>query len=276
MRQRQRKTLIGNAILALVVLSFAVQLIGQGVDTALLRGTVKDSSGAVIPGVMVTMTNVATGVSEKRPTDSAGRYLFTDLKPATYTASVEATGFKTLIQDNIVLRVGQQTDLDLKLEVGEISQKVEVSAESPLLNTVSGALGTEVTGQYMINLPLEGRDYSGLVFLAPGTTEVAGGGTGVQLGGTAFSSNGQRYATTEFRLDGGLQTNPEGGEGGTTNLQYKPTVESIQEFKLQNNSFSAEYGSNGGTVVSMIMKSGTNTVPWQRLLVFPAAAVGCQ
>jgi len=257
MRQVHRKVFIIRAILALVVLSFAVQLFGQGMDTALLRGTVKDSSGAVIPGVTVIMTNVATGVAEKRPTDAAGRYLFGDLRPATYTATVEATGFKTLIQENIVLRVGQQTDLDLTLEVGEISQKVEVTAESPLLNTVSGALGTEVSGQYMINMPLEGRDYGPLVFLAPGTTEVAGAG-GLQLGGTAFSSNGQRYATTEFRLDGGLMTNPEGGEGGTTNLQYKPTVEAIQEFKLQNNSFSAEYGSNGGTVVSLLMKSGTN------------------
>src|SRR5580700_8432151 len=99
MQQNRRKTFIGNTILAFMVLSLAVQLVGQGVDTALVRGTVKDSSGAVIPGVMVTMTNVATGVSEKRSTDSAGRYIFTDLKPATYTASVEATGFKTLIQD---------------------------------------------------------------------------------------------------------------------------------------------------------------------------------
>ena len=163
-----------------------------------------------------------------------------------------------LIRDNVVLRVGQQTDLDLTLEVGEISQRVEVTAEAPQLNTVSGALGTEVSGQYMINMPLQGRDYSPLVFLAPGTTEVANGGTSLPLGGTGFASNGQRYATAEFRLDGGLETNPEGGEGGTTNLQYKPNVEAIQEFKLQNNSFSAEYGSNGGTIVSLVMKSGTN------------------
>lgn len=229
----------------------------QGSDTALLRGTVTDASGAVIPAAIVTMTNVATGVSEKRPTDSAGRYLFADLKPATYTAKVEAVGFKTLVRENTTLRVGQQTDMDFTLEVGEISQRVEVSAEAPLLNTVSGALGTEVTGQYMINMPLEGRDYSPLVYLAPGTTEVANAG-GIALGGTGFASNGQRYATAEFRLDGGLETNPEGGEGGTTNLQYKPIVEAIQEFKLQNNSFSAEYGSNGGTIVSLIMKSGTN------------------
>jgi len=244
-------------LLALAAFLYPSRALAQGVDTALLRGTVTDASGAVVPGVTVTMTNVGTGVSEKRQTDQAGRYLFADLKPAAYSAKVEAAGFKTLVRENVVLRVGQQTDMDLKLEVGEISQQVEVSAEAPLLNTVSGALGTEVSGQYMINMPLEGRDYSGLVLLAPGTTEVANAG-GISLGGTGFASNGQRYATAEFRLDGGLMTNPEGGEGGTTNLQYKPIVEAIQEFKLQNNSFSAEYGSNGGTIVSMVSKSGTN------------------
>src|SRR5579871_6718733 len=256
MRQVQSKFLF-ISVLSVLAFGLAPTVRSQSLDTALLRGTVSDSSGAVIPGATVTMTNIATGVSEKRPTDEAGRYLFSSLKAAPYTARVEAKGFKTLIRDNVVLRVGQQTDLDLKLEIGEISQRVEVTAEAPLLNTVSGALGTEVSGQYMINMPLEGRDYGPLVFLAPGTTEVSNAG-GLALGGTGFASNGQRYATAEFRLDGGLETNPEGGEGGTTNLQYKPNVEAIQEFKLQNNSFSAEYGSNGGTIVSMVMKSGTN------------------
>ena len=259
MQRSHRNVSLLIAASTLVAASLFPSLLhAQGSDTALVRGAVTDTSGAVIPGATVTMTNVGTQVSEKRTTDGAGRYLFTDLKPAAYTATVEITGFKTLVRENIVLRVGQQTDLDLKLEVGEISQRVEVSAEAPLLNTVSGALGTEVTGQYMINMPLQGRDYSPLVFLAPGTTEVANGGTSLPLGGTGFASNGQRYATAEFRLDGGLETNPEGGEGGTTNLQYKPNVEAIQEFKLQNNSFSAEYGSNGGTIVSLVMKSGTN------------------
>ncbi len=223
----------------------------------MLRGTVTDSSGAVIPSVAVTMTNVGTGITEKRTTDQAGRYVFTDLKPAAYTAKVEATGFKTLIRENIVLRVGQQTDLDLKLEVGEISQQVEVSAEAPLLNTVSGALGTEVTNKYITAMPLLDRDISTLSFLAPGVTEVSNASVGSQ-GGTVFASNGQRFATAEFRLDGALLSNPEGGEGGSSNVQYKPSVEAIQEFKLQNNSFSAEYGNNGGTVVSIVTKSGTN------------------
>jgi hypothetical protein len=254
MGRLQAKIFFISVMSALVMMScFDPMASAQGLDTALLRGTVTDSSGAVIPNAALTMTNVATGVSEKRPTDESGRYLFAGLKPAAYTAKVEARGFKTLIRENIVLRVGQQTDLDLRLEVGEINQQVEVSAEAPLLNTVSGAMGTEVTGQYMINMPLEGRDYSPLVFLAPGTTEVANAG-GIALGGTGFASNGQRYATAEFRMDGGLMTNPEGGEGGTTNMQYKPVVEAIQEFKLQNNSFSAEFGSNGGTIVSLVYR----------------------
>src|SRR5690242_15466973 len=248
----------------LIVLSLASAIcftppraLGQGSDTALLRGTVTDSSGAVIPGVTVIMTNIATGVSEKRNTDGAGRFVFTDLKPAPYTATAEAKGFKKLIRENIVLRVGQQSDLDLQLEVGEISQQVEVSAESPLLNTVSGALGTEVTNKYITAMPLIDRDISTLSFLAPGVTEVSNAGIGSQ-GGTVFASNGQRFATAEFRLDGALLSNPEGGEGGSSNVQYKPSVEAIQEFKLQNNSFSAEYGNNGGTVVSIVTKSGTN------------------
>src|SRR5260370_22297893 len=143
------------SILAVLITAlFPAFLVAQGSDTALLRGTVTDASGAVVPNVTVTMTNVATGVSEKRPTDAAGRYVFTDLKPAAYRATVQATGFKTLVRENIVLRVGQQTDLNLTLEVGEISQKVEVSAEAPLLNTVSGALGTEVTNKYITAMPL--------------------------------------------------------------------------------------------------------------------------
>jgi hypothetical protein len=254
--KRQFSVLVAIFMLLAACL-FSSKAFGQGADTALLRGTVTDSTGAVIPGAIVTMTNVGTRVAEKRTTNENGRYVFTDLKPAAYTATVEVAGFKTLVRDNIELRVGQQTDLDLKMEVGEITQTVEVSAEAPLLNTVSGALGTEVTNKYITAMPLLDRDISTLSFLAPGVTEVSNASVGSQ-GGTVFASNGQRFATAEFRLDGALLSNPEGGEGGSSNVQYKPSVEAIQEFKLQNNSFSAEYGNNGGTVVSIVTKSGTN------------------
>jgi hypothetical protein len=203
------------------------------------------------------MTNIATNVAEKRTTDESGRYIFQDLKPASYTATVEVTGFKRLVRENIVLRVGQQSDLDLQLELGDMAQTVEVNAEPPLLNTVSAALGTDISSQYISAMPLLDRDISSLSYLAAGVTEVANANISSQ-GGTVFASNGQRFATAEFRLDGALLSNPEGGEGGSSNVQYKPSVEGIQEFNLQNNSFSAEYGNNGGTVVSIITKSGTN------------------
>jgi len=242
---------------AMAGLIFPAHSWAQGTDTALLRGTVTDPSGAVIPGATVTMTNDATSVSDKATTDPAGRYIFNILKPASYTASVEASGFKTLVQPKIVLRVGQQTDLDFKLQVGQHTETVEVRGTSALLNTVSAALGTQVSRDYIINMPLEGRNIANLTYLMPGITEVSGANIN-DTGGTNFASNGQRYATAEFRLDGALATTPEGGEGGTTSGRYMPSVEGLQEFTVQSNSFSAEYGNNGGTVVSIVTKSGTN------------------
>ncbi|MGC4053407.1 MAG: TonB-dependent receptor [Paludibaculum sp.] len=248
-----------GAIVCLVGLSTLATrpALAQGSDTALLRGAVTDSSGAAVPGAQVTLTDLATGVSGKAITDGVGRYTFNALKPSTYSASVEAQGFKTSTQTNITLRVGQQSDLSFALEIGSATQTIEVKSDAALLNTVSGALGAEVTNKYIVEMPLLDRNVTSLAFLAPGVTEVTGTKV-ADFGGTMFSSNGQRYATAEFRLDGGIASHPEGGEGGTTFVGYLPTVEAIQEFKVQTNSFSAEYGNNGGTVVSMITKSGSN------------------
>ncbi len=252
---RVKFTILGVVFLAASLLP--TRATAQGTDTALVRGTVSDPSSASIPGATVTMTNDGTKISAKATTDQLGRYIFEILKPASYTATVQAQGFKTEVRKNIVLRVGDQTDIDFTLQVGQTTQTVEVTSAAPLLNTVSAALGTEVTNRYIIEMPLFDRDISGLSYLAPGITEVAGGSIGM-LGGTVFASNGQRYATAEIRVDGALATNPEGGEGGTTNSQYKPPVEALQEFKLVNNSLAAEYGNNGGTVINIITKSGTN------------------
>ena len=111
----------------------------------------------------------------------------------------------------------------------------------------------------MHELPLANRSFFGLTFLAAGVTEVAGSGTSDNYpSGTNFTSNGQRNATAEIRLDGALISAPEQGEGGNSNVYYEPLVEGMQEMKVQNNSFSAEFGNNGGTVVNMVMKSGTD------------------
>ena len=229
----------------------------QGTDTALLRGTVTDTSGGLVPGAAVTLSNDATGIAERTWTDSAGRYILNLLKPATYTLKVEAKGFKVAVVPGLLLRIGAQTDEDVQLQVGNVTETVEVSAATPLLNTVSAALGTTVSERYMTDLALLDRSIENLSYLSAGVTEVQGASAGM-LGGTVIASNGQRYATAEFRVDGVLATRPEGGEGGTTDADYLPSVEMLQEFRVQNNNMSAEYGNNGGTVINIVTKSGAN------------------
>lgn len=243
--------------LALAILATPNPGHAQATNTAQLRGTVKDSTNAVIPSAKVAITSDATGVAESATTDGQGRYIFNALKPDRYTVRVEAAGFRATVRSNVELRVSQQTDLDFTLELGQTTETVNVSAAAPLLNTISGTLGTEVTNRYIIDMPLLDRGLTNLVFLAPGVTETPGAGADA-IRGTNFASNGQRNGTAEVRLDGGLSTVPESGEGGNTIVNYQPSVEIIQEFKLVNNSFSAEYGNNGGTVINVVTKSGTN------------------
>jgi hypothetical protein len=242
---------------SLIWVTLPNRLSAQATNTAQLRGTIKDSSNAVIPSAKVAITSDATGISESGVTDGQGRYIFNALKPDRYTVRVEAAGFRITVHSNVELRVGQQTDLDFVLEVGQTSETIDVTAEAPLLNTITATLGTEVTNRYINDMPLLDRGLTSLVFLAPGVTEMPGAGAD-DIRGTNFSSNGQRNGTAEVRLDGGLSTVPESGEGGNTIVNYQPSVEIVQEFKLVNNSFSAEYGNNGGTVINIVTKSGTN------------------
>ncbi len=258
-RLQTKASLLGiGMILWIAVLSG--NALGQATFTAQLRGTIEDASKAAVPRVTVTATNNATNVSETVTTDDQGRYIFNTLRPASYTLKVEAQGFKTVVQPNVVLRVGQQMDLDISLEVGEVTSTVEVTEAPPLLNSVSAALGQEVDNRYVTEVPLLDRQILNLAFLAPGVTEVGGGlfGNSAQISGVNFVSNGQRTSTAEVRLDGGLVTGPELGGGGVNTVSYQPPIEVVQEFKVQNNSFSAEYGGNGGTVISVVTKSGTN------------------
>jgi hypothetical protein len=157
------------------------------------------------------------------------------------------------------LQVDQQTTVDFALHPLSVSESIEVTQTAPLLDTESATLGTNISTEYVHELPLANRSFFGLTFLAAGVTEVAGSGTGDNYpAGTNFTSNGQRNATAEIRLDGSLISAPEQGEGGNSNVYYEPLVEGMQEMKVQNNSFSAEFGNNGGTVVNMVMKSGSD------------------
>src|ERR1700733_11724142 len=247
------------ALFAITILMITAAA-GQGAYQAQVRGTVTDQSGAIVVKAAVTITNVGTNITQTANTDEHVESFFTGLRPAVYTVKVQAAGFRSSEKENVVLQVDQQTSVDFVIHPLGVSETMEVSTTAPLLDTESATLGTDISNEYVHELPLANRNFFGLTFLAAGVTEVSGAGTNDNYpSGTNFTSNGQRNATAEIRLDGALISAPEQGEGGNSNVYYEPLVEGMQEMKVQNNSFSAEFGNNGGTVVNMVMKSGTDS-----------------
>jgi hypothetical protein len=237
----------------------AVSSLGQASYTSQVRGVVTDQTGAVVQNATVTIINDATSIAATAKTNDSGLFILTGLRPAAYTIKAEAQGFQTAEKKNVVLAVGQQATLNFTLQPAGTSLTVTVTEAAPLLDTESATLGTSVTHEYVRDIPLINRSLYGLVYLAGGVTESSGSGVNDSYpSGTNFVSNGQRNATAEIRLDGALTSAPEQGEGATTNVYYQPSVEIIQEFKIQNNSFSSEFGNNGGTVVNIVLKQGGN------------------
>ncbi len=242
---------------ALALASVPLALGGQSINQTQIRGTISDSSAAVIPGAKVTITDVGTNIAQSTVTDSRGAYAFTALRASNYRMLVAASGFGAVEKQGIVLTVNQQTVLNVTLQPATQQTNVRVESIPVLLDSASATLGTDIDSKYLTQVPLENRDPFGLAFLAAGVTETAGSGIlDSYPAGTNFVSNGQRNATATIRLDGVLITAPEQGAGAESNIYYQATVEGLQEEKVQNNSFSAEYG--GGTVIDEVMKSGTN------------------
>ncbi|HUL32607.1 MAG TPA: TonB-dependent receptor [Candidatus Eisenbacteria bacterium] len=243
----------------LVFCMWAGMAAAQSGYTAQLSGVVTDSSGAIIPGAKLTLTDEATGISMNSQADTKGIYVFTGIRPGNYTIRVEAPDLAAQERKGVRIGVSQQATLDFTMSPSSISETVSVSAQAPLLDTANASLGTDVTNEYVRDIPLPDRSFFGLVFLSGGVTETAGQGTADSYPtGTNFVSNGQRNATAEIRVDGALTSAPEQGEGATSNVYYQPSVEIVQEFKVENNSFSAEFGNNGGTVVNIVLKEGGN------------------
>jgi len=252
-------TILHVTLSVLFALGTPVLVFSQATYTAQLTGTVTDSSGGVVAKSRVILTDEATNIAVTAETDDRGVYVFTGLRPGSYMLRVEATNFASVERKNLVLAVNQSASLNVTLNPGSVSASVTVTTQPLLLDTANASLGTDVTNEYVRDIPLTNRSFFGLVFLAGGVTETAGQGTEDSYPtGTNFVSNGQRNATAEVRVDGALTSAPEQGEGATTNVYYQPSVEIVQEFKVETNSFSAEFGSNGGTVVNVVLKEGAN------------------
>ncbi len=223
--------------------------------TASVRGIVTDQTQAAVPAAQVTLTDVNRNQAYTTMADSEGRYVLAALPPGTYVLAVEAAGFRKHTQPAFRLEVQQQATINAQLSLGEVTETVQVQASAPMLNTTIATLGQVVENKFILSMPLAGRNPMALVMLAPGLVP-----SNISVGGVAnvnFVANGTRNSTADAMLDGTVITGVE-QNGGVTDVKYSPSVDVIEEFKIQTNFFSAEFGNTGGAVINMVSKSGTN------------------
>jgi hypothetical protein len=221
-----------------------------------VSGELTDATGAVIPGASVTLLDEEKGFHFATTSDSSGRYLFRSVAPGLYSVSADAKGFAKVSSARFKVDVNQNATTNLKLKIGAASQTVEVGAQSEAIQTEDAETGQVVNRRYINDLPLIDRNVVALTSLAPGVTEMDDQ-CGADCTGTNFVSNGSRGSTADILTDGASATNSE-PNGGITAATYLPSPEAVQEFKVQQTNFSAEYGFSGGSVVNMITRSGTN------------------
>ena len=241
-------------LVLLLMLSSAIPAVAQ-FETGNIVGTIKDSTGAVVPGAKVTLTNVGTGVTSDKTTDANGIYEFFTIRPGTYVVTAEKAGFSIALVDNIQLTVGARQRVDLSMAVGQLSEKVEVSASQVLLQTDSSDRSQVITGAQTRALPLNGREYSALTLLSPGARQSAIGSSRE----ASFNINGLRSTFNNFLIDG-VDNNAYGTSNqGYSNQVMQPAPDAVGEFKVVTNNMSAEYGRSAGATVNVAYASGTNT-----------------
>jgi hypothetical protein len=231
----------------------AVPVLAQQ-DSGTILGTIRDAQDAVVTNAEVTIQNVHTGIVKTIPVTSTGSYSVPFLVPGDYSVAAVAPGFKKTIRTGIRLRVADQLVVDVRLELGAVSESVTVEGTAPIVDSASITLGQVVETRRIVDLPLNGRDPTALASLAPGVTPPAAPLTAAQ-GGTIPAINGGNASTSTVTVDGATDVNP---RQTTYLLLYTPNVDAVQEFKVQTNSMSAEYGRTNGGGISIVTRSGTN------------------
>ncbi len=217
--------------------------------TATMVGTVHDQTGAIVVGAELAIRNTDSDVTRKAVANQRGEFTVPDLAPGPYEVTVTHTGFRTVRETDIALEMDQVARLEIKLDIGAVSQSVEVvETGAPLINTDNGTKGQVMTAQEIIEMPLNGRNITDLGYLAAGVTP-----NNVNLQGTPFAINGARPDNSNFIIDGVTARESLMGSALTS-----PNLDALQEFKMQTNNFSAEYGRLAGGVMNMVLKSGTN------------------
>jgi len=249
-------------------LLFAILLLGvrpaRAQFASAIEGTVSDSSGAVVPGATVTLTNQETGVAQNTQTGAAGYYRFPSIGNGIYTIRVSLVGFKTVIQEQTRLQVAETRTINLVMEVGQTTEEVTVQASAPLVETAQGRVSGVIDETQVKELPLAGRNFFNLVVLTPGVLGRATGGTQAYAQsssdlysneyGVNMNANGARSESNNFLIDSSTVSSSQ--RSGVVNIN--PNTESVQEVRVSVNNFSAEYGRNGSVLVNIVTKTGTN------------------
>jgi hypothetical protein len=226
-------------------------------DSATLTGVVTDTAGAVVVDATVKAVNENTNIEVPASTNAEGRYLFASLRPGSYRLTAVSNGFKQFVSQGLVLQVNQSARVDIQLTLGDVTQQVTVTADAPVLETETSSRGAVIDHTKMVELPLNGRDYNQLALLSPGVLAPTPRLQSVGFRG-AFNVNGNRAFQNSFQLDGVDNTSYSNSFRGLNIQVIQPSVEALQEFKIQTNAYSAEFGRSAGALVNAVIRSGTN------------------
>ncbi len=241
-----------KALLLLVCLaSIAPRSMAQ-VATSTILGTVTDSSGAAIPDVPITVTDVNTAYVRAVTTDSNGAYLVDNIKPGEYTVGAVKSGFKEQLLTGIIVQVDQRVRIDVKMVIGSSAERVEVEASAPVVETDSSTVGKVIASAAVVELPLNGRNFLQLAQLTPGVQNV--GNSSFNNTGGAISANGMSLWANTPMIDGIYNQ-----DTGYSRMNFSPSIDLIEEFKIQTNTYDAEYGVSGGAQINLVTKRGSNT-----------------
>ena len=237
----------------LIAIAAFLPVLSAQVEQGIILGTVTDSSGARVTQANMRFTNLDTNVATETKTDDSGSFRSIPLRTGQYSVTVEYTGFKTLVRSGITVGVQQEIRLDLALEVGAGAEQITVRGDATLLQTTEASRGQVIDTKKIVDLPLNGRDYLQLALLTAGTNVPP---PGSRFGG--FSAAGFRASHNNYLLDGMDNNSNQHAAQGRTPQVISPSVDAVQEFKVQTSNYSAEFGRNVGAAVNVVIKSGSN------------------
>ena len=243
-----------SSVVRIFILFAAVSRLTAQVSSGTISGTTIDPAGAVVVGAKITLRHAATGEIRNLTSGDRGDFSSPFLRVGDYSLTVSATGFKTKIISPLTIRVDQTVSIPVALELGAMSESIQVDASTPLLDSVTSSLGQVIENKKIVELPLNGRNAFALGLLAGNTIPMSGMGTNLP-----FVAGGGRFSTNDVMLDGiDNNTSVNSNAIGRNGINYTPSVDAVQEFKVKTNNYSAEFGRSAGAIISATVKSGGN------------------